>query len=162
MEHWVEIAAVIGAVSGLIGAISGGYSLWLHYSHKIVDLRVSLRKDFQYLQQCAVALEALFKKTTEQRIDYFSKQGKLESADFANWIHKRESDYKKISSINFYAPPLFSGKNFSRFSRKELQEESVKINGIHTVFNTTTNHCFLAIAKHQIRWVANYINTLNS
>jgi len=115
--------SILGAVTGVSGAVMGFVAYRRSGKFKAIDLRLSLRKAQSALHADADELPALLQKAKKSRERVASATGALGSGTTKHWLDAWEMDFSALSQLQTEVSAF--QKDCSKLSHAALESELV-------------------------------------
>ena len=131
------VTGIIGAVTGISGAIMGYVSYRKSNEIKSLDLRLELRKSINNFNSSLSQAEELLPYANKSRERVASATGKLRSGAMQVWKDQYEND---LSALNYFSEKSkILNKEYETFSPKDLEAELVNLHKLQNQLNELKN-----------------------
>lgn len=125
-QPWISY---VGAITGVIGTITGGLALWRTGRMKSLDLRIELRRQENELRGIAGELPRLLSLSENSHKNVAAAMGRLVSGDMERWLQELEADKGKVEAM-IQALPRADTDHHS-LSHRKLEE---KLASVHSQY----------------------------
>lgn len=120
----------LGAISGVIGAVTGFVSYRKANSLKSLDLRLALRKAVVDLQYGLLEVRSLMELSLRSRTNVSAALGKTNSGEMKSWLKTFDMDAKQIDYLAVEVP--LNEHQFNELDLKKIEAELVKMHALQT------------------------------
>ena len=122
---WVSY---VGAITGIAGSLMGYFNYRRSSQHKVLDLRLDLRKKEADVQLALASLPGLLDRANESRLRVMAATGRNQSGAMAIWESEVAADRVVANELKAALPT--EPKDYSPLNQAELEGRLVEIHSL--------------------------------